>query len=138
MKDVFRQMFQVRNVLAHTTLLDYSEEKIKVAMTRYINFMELFDGDRSDINEAKEFRATLINPEHANPIRIPEPVSVQPKPAEVRVAAQPIKAMAQPFAEGTIVHKSSDPSQMGPIMQIRGEGDKAEYSVWVNNRGETL
>lgn len=65
MKDAIRQMFQVRNDVAHTTLLDYSEEKIKVAMTRYINFMELFDGDRSDINEAKEFRATLINPEHA-------------------------------------------------------------------------
>lgn len=138
MKDAIRQMFQVRNDVAHTTLLDYSEEKIKVAMTRYINFMELFDGDRSDINEAKEFRATLINPEHANPIRIPEPVSVQPKPAEVRVAAQPVKAMAQPFAVGTIVHKRSDPSQMGPIMQIRGEGDKAEYSVWINNRVETL
>ena len=50
MKDAIRQMFEVRNDWAHTTVQVYPLDVIKLDLTRYINFMELFGGSKDDIN----------------------------------------------------------------------------------------
>ena len=102
--------------------------------------MERFGGDRVEINEAKEFRASVEMPNYGNPIRIQEP---SPCPADrpaaaVAKPAPAAKVLANPFELGVIVKKKSDPSQIGPIVGIQGSGENTEYQVWIGNSRETL
>lgn len=97
--------------------------------------MELFNGAKADIDQAKEFRATVIEPTHANPLRIKEPSDRSQKQAEERVAPQPVKVMADPFAVGTMVVRKSNPAVMGMIGAIHGSGDATEYQVMFMDSG---
>ena len=135
MKDAIRQMFEVRNDWAHTTVQVYPLDVIKLDLTRYINFMELFGGSKDDINEAKEFRAVVTDPNHANPIRIPEPSDPSVKTVAERIVKQPVKVMADPFIVGTPVIRKSNPTVIGVISAIRGSGDATEYQVMFMDTG---
>lgn len=135
MKDAIRQMFEVRNDWAHTTVEVYPLDVIKLDLTRYINFMELFNGAKADIDQAKEFRATVIEPTHANPLRVKEPSDRPQKQAEERVTPKPVKVMADPFAVGTMVVRKSNPAVMGMIGAIHGSGDATEYQVMFMDSG---
>lgn len=135
MKDAIRQMFEVRNDWAHTTVQVYSLDVIKLDLTRYVNFMELFGGSKDDINEAKEFRAVVTDPNHANPIRIPEPSDPSVKTVAERIVKQPVKVMADPFIVGTPVTRKSNPTVIGVISAIRGSGDATEYQVMFMDTG---
>ena len=97
--------------------------------------MELFGGSKDDINEAKEFRAVVTDPNHANPLCIKEPSDRPQKQAEERVAPKPVKVMADPFAVGTMVVRKSNPAVMGMIGAIHGSGDATEYQVMFMNSG---
>ena len=79
MKDSIRAMFEVRNDWAHPTPEEVTLTMTKTDLSRYIDFMERFGGDRVEINEAKEFRASVEMPNYGNPIRIQEP---SPCPAD--------------------------------------------------------
>lgn len=129
MKDAIRQMFEVRNDWAHTTVQVYPLDVIKLDLTRYVDFMELFGGSKDEINEAKEFRAVVTDPNHANPIRIPEPSDPSAKTVVERIVKQPVKVMADPFIAGAPVVRKSNPAVMGVISTIRGSGDATEYQV---------
>ena len=129
MKDAIRQMFEVRNDWAHTTVQVYPLDVIKLDLTRYVDFMELFGGSKDEINEAKEFRAVVTDPSHANPIRIPEPSDPSAKTVVERIVKQPVKVMADPFIAGAPVVRKSNPAVMGVISTIRGSGDATEYQV---------
>lgn len=135
MKDAIRQMFEVRNDWAHTTVQVYPLDVIKLDLTRYVNFMELFGGSKDDINEAKEFRAVVTDPNHANPIRIPEPSDPSVKTVAERIVKQPVKVMADPFIVGTPVIRKSNPTVIGVISAIRGSGDATEYQVMFMDTG---
>ena len=135
MKDAIRQMFEVRNDWAHTTVQVYPLDVIKLDLTRYVNFMELFGGSKDDINEAKEFRAVVSDPNHANPIRIPEPSDPSVKTVAERIVKQPVKVMADPFIVGTPVIRKSNPTVIGVISAIRGSGDATEYQVMFMDTG---
>lgn len=135
MKDAIRQMFEVRNDWAHTTVQVYPLDVIKLDLTRYVNFMELFGGSKDDINEAKEFRAVVTDPNHANPIRIPEPSDPSVKTVAERIVKQPVKVMADPFIVGTPVTRKSNPTVIGVISAIRGSGDATEYQVMFMDTG---
>lgn len=135
MKDAIRQMFEVRNDWAHTTVQVYPLDVIKLDLTRYVNFMELFGGSKDDINEAKEFRAVVTDPNHANPIRIPEPSDSSVKTVAERIVKQPVKVMADPFIVGTPVIRKSNPTVIGVISAIRGSGDATEYQVMFMDTG---
>lgn len=135
MKDAIRQMFEVRNDWAHTTVQVYPLDVIKLDLTRYVNFMELFGGSKDDINEAKEFRAVVTDPSHANPIRIPEPSDPSVKTVAERIVKQPVKVMADPFIVGTPVIRKSNPTVIGVISAIRGSGDATEYQVMFMDTG---
>lgn len=135
MKDAIRQMFEVRNDWAHTTVQVYPLDVIKLDLTRYVNFMELFGGSKDDINEAKEFRAVVTDPNHANPIRIPEPSDPSVKTVAERIVKQPVKVMAEPFIVGTPVIRKSNPTVIGVISAIRGSGDATEYQVMFMDTG---
>ena len=128
-KDAIRQMFEVRNDWAHTTVQVYPLDVIKLDLTRYVDFMELFGGSKDEINEAKEFRAVVTDPNHANPIRIPEPSDPSAKTVVERIVKQPVKVMADPFIAGAPVVRKSNPAVMGVISTIRGSGDATEYQV---------
>lgn len=136
MKNAINMMFVVRNDWAHITEQSFTEEMVKKDLLRYIDFLSLFDGEKSDINEAKEFRATLLDPNHANPIRIPEPV-YRPAPQVVKPipAPQPVKVMSDPFVVGAKVRKKSNPNSIGMIGSIRGSGDSTEYEVMFMDTG---
>lgn len=129
MKNAIRQMFEVRNDWAHTTVQVYPLDVIKLDLTRYVDFMELFGGSKDEINEAKEFRAVVTDPNHANPIRIPEPSAQSAKTVVERIVKQPVKVMADPFIAGAPVVRKSNPAVMGVISTIRGSGDATEYQV---------
>ena len=129
MKDAIRQMFEVRNDWAQTTVQVYPLDVIKLDLTRYVDFMELFGGSKDEINEAKEFRAVVTDPNHANPIRIPEPSDPSAKTVVERIVKQPVKVMADPFIAGAPVVRKSNPAVMGVISTIRGSGDATEYQV---------
>lgn len=135
MKDAIRQMFEVRNDWAHTTVQVYPLDVIKLDLTRYVNFMELFGGSKDDINEAKEFRAVVSDPNHANPIRIPEPSDPSVKTVAERIVKQPVKVIADPFIVGTPVIRKSNPTVIGVISAIRGSGDATEYQVMFMDTG---
>lgn len=135
MKDAIRQMFEVRNDWAHTTVQVYPLDVIKLDLTRYVNFMELFGGSKDDINEAKEFRAVVTDPNHANPIRIPEPSDPSIKTVAERIVKQPVRVMADPFIVGTPVIRKSNPTVIGVISAIRGSGDATEYQVMFMDTG---
>lgn len=140
MKDSIRAMFEVRNDWAHPTPEEVTLTMTKTDLSRYIDFMERFGGDRVEINEAKEFRASVEMPNYGNPIRIQEP---SPCPADrpaaaVAKPAPAAKVLANPFELGVIVKKKSDPSQIGPIVGIQGSGENTEYQVWIGNSRETL
>lgn len=135
MKDAIRQMFEVRNDWAHTTVQVYPLDVIKLDLTRYVNFMELFGGSKDDINEAKEFRAVVTDPNHANPIRIPEPSDPSVKTVAERIVKQPVRVMADPFIVGTPVIRKSNPTVIGVISAIRGSGDATEYQVMFMDTG---
>lgn len=135
MKDAIRQMFEVRNDWAHTTVQVYPLDVIKLDLTRYVNFMELFGGSKDDINEAKEFRAVVSDPNHANPIRIPEPSDPSVKTVAERIVKQPVKVMADPFIVGTPVIRKSNPTVIGVISAICGSGDATEYQVMFMDTG---
>mgnify|MGYP000034241757 FL=1 len=140
MKDSIRAMFEVRNDWAHPTPEEVTLTMTKTDLSRYIDFMERFGGDRVEINEAKEFRASVEMPNYGNPIRIQEP---SPCPADrpaaaVTKPAPAAKVLANPFELGVIVKKKSDPSQIGPIVGIQGSGENTEYQVWIGNSRETL
>lgn len=135
MKDAIRQMFEVRNDWAHTTVQVYPLDVIKLDLTRYVNFMELFGASKDDINEAKEFRAVVTDPNHANPIRIPEPSDPSVKTVAERIVKQPVKVMADPFIVGTPVIRKSNPTVIGVISAIRGSGDATEYQVMFMDTG---
>lgn len=128
-------MFEVRNDWAHTTVQVYPLDVIKLDLTRYVNFMELFGGSKDDINEAKEFRAVVTDPNHANPIRIPEPSDPSVKTVAERIVKQPVKVMADPFIVGTPVIRKSNPTVIGVISAIRGSGDATEYQVMFMDTG---
>ena len=139
MKDSIRAMFEVRNDWAHPTPEEVTLTMTKTDLSRYIDFMERFGGDRVEINEAKEFRASVEMPNYGNPIRIQEP---SPCPADrpaaaVAKPAPAAKVLANPFELGVIVKKKSDPSQIGPIVGIQGSGENTEYQVWIGNSRET-
>lgn len=129
MKNAIRQMFEVRNDWAHITVQVYPLDVIKLDLTRYVDFMELFGGSKDEINEAKEFRAVVTDPNHANPIRIPEPSAQSAKTVVERIVKQPVKVMADPFIAGAPVVRKSNPAVMGVISTIRGSGDATEYQV---------
>lgn len=129
MKNAIRQMFEVRNDWAHTTVQVYPLDVIKLDLTRYVDFMELFGGSKDEINEAKEFRAVVTDPNHANPIRIPEPSAQSAKTVVERIVKQPVKVMADPFIAGAPVVRKSNPAVMGVISTIRGSGYATEYQV---------
>ena len=118
MKDAIRQMFEVRNDWAHTTVQVYPLDVIKVDLTRYVNFMELFGGSKDEINEAKEFRAVVTDPNHANPLCIPEPSDQLAKTVAERSVKQPVKVMADPFIVGAPVVRKSNPTVIGVISAI--------------------
>ena len=107
----------------------YPLDVIKLDLTRYVDFMELFGGSKDEINEAKEFRAVVTDPNHANPIRIPEPSDPSAKTVVERIVKQPVKVMADPFIAGAPVVRKSNPAVMGVISTIRGSGDATEYQV---------
>ena len=107
----------------------YPLDVIKLDLTRYVDFMELFGGSKDEINEAKEFRAVVTDPSHANPIRIPEPSAQSAKTVVERIVKQPVKVMADPFIAGAPVVRKSNPAVMGVISTIRGSGDATEYQV---------
>lgn len=135
MKDAIRQMFEVRNDWAHTTVQVYPLDVIKVDLTRYVNFMELFGGSKDEINEAKEFRAVVTDPNHANPLCIPEPSDQSAKTVVERIVKQPVKVMADPFIVGAPVVRKSNPTVIGVISAIRGSGDATEYQVMFMDTG---
>lgn len=135
MKDAIRQMFEVRNDWAHTTVQVYPLDVIKVDLTRYVNFMELFGGSKDEINEAKEFRAVVTDPNHANPLCIPEPSDQSAKTVAERIVKQPVKVMADPFIVGAPVVRKSNPTVIGVISAIRGSGDATEYQVMFMDTG---
>lgn len=135
MKNAIRQMFEVRNDWAHTTVQVYPLDVIKLDLTRYVDFMELFGGSKDEINEAKEFRAVVTDPSHANPIRIPEPSDPSVKTVAERIVKQPVKVMADPFIVGTPVIRKSNPTVIGVISAIRGSGDATEYQVMFMDTG---
>lgn len=135
MKNAIRQMFEVRNDWAHTTVQVYPLDVIKLDLTRYVDFMELFGGSKDEINEAKEFRAVVTDPNHANPIRIPEPSAQSAKTVVERIVKQPVKVMADPFIAGAPVIRKSNPTVIGVISAIRGSGDATEYQVMFMDTG---
>lgn len=135
MKDAIRQMFEVRNNWAHTTVQVYPLDVIKVDLTRYVNFMELFGGSKDEINEAKEFRAVVTDPNHANPLRIPEPSDQSAKIVAERSMKQPVKVMADPFIVSAKVVRKSNPAEIGAIISIHGSGSATEYEVMFKDTG---
>ena len=135
MKDAIRQMFEVRNDWAHTTVQVYPLDVIKVDLTRYVNFMELFGGSKDEINEAKEFKAVVTDPNHANPLCIPEPSDQSAKTVAERIVKQPVKVMADPFIVGAPVVRKSNPTVIGVISAIHGSGDATEYQVMFMDTG---
>lgn len=135
MKDAIRQMFEVRNDWAHTTVQVYPLDVIKLDLTRYVDFMELFGGSKDEINEAKEFRAVVTDSNHANPLCIPEPSDRSAKTVAERIVKQPVKVMADPFALGIKVVRKSNPAVMGVICGISGSGDTKEYQVMFMDSG---
>lgn len=135
MKNAIRQMFEVRNDWAHTTVQVYPLDVIKLDLTRYVDFMELFGGSKDEINEAKEFRAVVTDPNHVNPIRIPEPSAQSAKTVVERIVKQPVKVMADPFIAGAPVIRKSNPTVIGVISAIRGSGDATEYQVMFMDTG---
>lgn len=135
MKDAIRQMFEVRNDWAHTTVQVYPLDVIKLDLTRYVDFMELFGGAKNDINEAKEFRAVVTDPNHANPIRIPEPSDQSAKTVAERIVKQPVKVMADPFIVGAKVFRKNSPAEIGAIISIHGSGSATEYEVMFMDTG---
>lgn len=135
MKDSISAMFEVRNDWAHPTPEEVTLTMTKTDLSRYIDFMERFGGSRAEINEAKEFRASVEMPNYGNPIRIQEPSScAEEQSASPAVQSAPVKVLENPFVVGAKVVRKSNPDQVGMIGNIRGSGDSTEYEVMVTRR----
>lgn len=136
MKDSISAMFEVRNDWAHPTPEEVTLTMTKTDLSRYIDFMERFGGSRAEINEAKEFRASVEMPNYGNPIRIQEPSScAEEQSASPAVQSAPVKVLENPFVVGAKVVRKSNPDQVGMIGNIRGSGDSTEYEVMFMDTG---
>jgi len=136
MKDSISAMFEVRNDWAHPTPEEVTMTMTKTDLSRYIDFMERFGGSRAEINEAKEFRASVEMPNYGNPIRIQEPSScAEEQSASPAVQSAPVKVLENPFVVGAKVVRKSNPDQVGMIGNIRGSGDSTEYEVMFMDTG---
>ena len=129
------EMWEIRKHWSHIGTKVYPINVIKHDLLHMIDALELFGGNKEDIVEAKNFRATVENPNHANPLHIMEPSDRPQKQVEVRVAPQPTKVMADPFVVGAMVVRKSNPAVMGMIGSIHGSGDATEYQVMFMDNG---